>query len=607
MIEIGKVQRSRDRERVALVDAGAEEQPRTRNGRRGSRRRSPPRGGPRRPSPRGARLVVIERRGAGGAACAAAPGTKASNAAQNWSRSASRSIRISCSRALDDDDASRPGGSPRIAPRRRCRSPDPRPRRRSGSACWRVGENSGRRTAASPGTPRAPSRWSGRRGRGAAPPRTRPAIRANRVGVGREDVAFERTRPEGLRAVAGREGAAEAEGVEDADHVPGGAPMVDPLHRDHRRGEDEPIERAPAGLVDEKQDRRPHGMAEAEPGPRAMRLEDRRDKSVEIALELREVVDVALARVAQRPIRAALAPPVEAPRPQNRARAGPSPPRNISRRTRPARRGSPPCPAPRRPASSARRAAERRRPSGRPPRPRREARDCRLSTPRSSVAPIAAARPPGPPHISGFRPAPSRRSRDAGVRPGAASRRRPARLRGRTHRPTVPNVIGDPAARPGHGNAVRASSRRNSAAAPATVSGEPFAQSKPLGPKALGRRAKATTREPGDRPTTSSTNRRRWDGRRTYGQVQTAVRLRPRRVLARGAPADSRSRPSDVDRARRDHRHRRPRRRAGQRHRLRRHRHSRLPDPAMGRERHHRGPARGRRRRPSPRTAARAR
>ena len=42
-----------------------------------------------------------------------------------------------------------------------------------------------------------------------------------------------------------------------------------------------------------------------------MRLEDRRDQRLEIALELGEVVDVALARIAQRPVRAALAPPVE--------------------------------------------------------------------------------------------------------------------------------------------------------------------------------------------------------------------------------------------------------------------------------------------------------
>ena len=113
-----------------------------------------------------------------------------------------------------------------------------------------------------------------------------------------------------------------------------------------------------------------------------------------------------------------------------------------------------------------------------------------------------------------------------------------------------------------HGNAVRALSGRNSAAAPATVSGEPFAH-QTTGAKALGRSAKARTREPGDRPTTSSTNRRRWDGRGTHDPGQTAVRLCARRSPHCGAAANPCPRPSHVGAAWRDHRHRRPRRRAG--------------------------------------------
>ena len=53
------------------------------------------------------------------------------------------------------------------------------------------------------------------------------------------------------------------------------------------------------------------------------------------------------------------------------------------------------------------------------------------------------------------------------------------------------------------------------------------------GAEALGRRAKATTREPGDRPKTSAINRRRWDGWGTDEKNQTAVRLR-----ARHSPGD---------------------------------------------------------------------
>ena len=43
-----------------------------------------------------------------------------------------------------------------------------------------------------------------------------------------------------------------------------------------------------------------------------MRLEDRSDEGVEVALEIGEIVDMALARVSQRALRAALAAPVHA-------------------------------------------------------------------------------------------------------------------------------------------------------------------------------------------------------------------------------------------------------------------------------------------------------
>ena len=95
-------------------------------------------------------------------------------------------------------------------------------------------------------------------------------------------------------------------------------------------------------------------------------------------------------------------------------------------------------------------------------------------------------------------------------------------LRRRRFRLNVAMSLAIPPARRNHGNAVRAPGGRNSAAAPATVSGEPK-RIKPLGPRALGRSAKARTREPGDRPLTSSSSRRRWDGRGSYGRAQKAV------------------------------------------------------------------------------------
>ena len=116
---------------------------------------------------------------------------------------------------------------------------------------------------------------------------------------------------------------------------------------------------------------------------------------------------------------------------------------------------------------------------------------------------------------------------------GGAMRVQPS-LRRRRFPLNVAMSLAIPPARRNHGNAVRAPGGRNSAAAPATVSGEPK-RIKPLGPRALGRGAKARTREPGDRPLTSSSSRRRWDGRGVIwsGSKGRLAALLPRRSALR--------------------------------------------------------------------------
>src|SRR5271166_5937138 len=128
--------------------------------------------------------------------------------------------------------------------------------------------------------------------------------------VGREDVVLVWPRPEGVGSVSRGERAPEAQTVQRFYEISGEAVMVDAFRGDHRRGQDETIERAAASFRRDQENGRAHGVTEAKPRTRTARLEDRADKRLEVALVMRKIVDMTFTRVAQRTLRPALAAPI---------------------------------------------------------------------------------------------------------------------------------------------------------------------------------------------------------------------------------------------------------------------------------------------------------
>ena len=81
--------------------------------------------------------------------------------------------------------------------------------------------------------------------------------------------------------------------------------------RDHRRQQHHAIEPPVSGVSGVQQDRCAHGLAECKQRRRAVRENDLVDEALEINLVLGEIAHVTLARVAERPLRHALAAPIE--------------------------------------------------------------------------------------------------------------------------------------------------------------------------------------------------------------------------------------------------------------------------------------------------------
>ena len=125
-----------------------------------------------------------------------------------------------------------------------------------------------------------------------------------------ENISLERGQPLVFPAAAGRECAAHSQAVEGRNERPDAAPMVQPLDRDHRRDQDETLERTTSGTGSAEKHGCAHRMRESDPRTGTFALQDIRHERVQVGLKPREVVYMSLVGVAQRPIRPALAAPI---------------------------------------------------------------------------------------------------------------------------------------------------------------------------------------------------------------------------------------------------------------------------------------------------------
>ena len=91
---------------------------------------------------------------------------------------------------------------------------------------------------------------------------------------------------------------------------------------------------------------------------------------------------------------------------------------------------------------------------------------------------------------------------------------------------------------------MRASLRAQFRGCPRNCKRRACSRIEPLGPRPWEGAQTARTREPGDRPLTSSSSRRRWDGRRGIWSDQNTRRRRALAAFSLRGAADARSRPS---------------------------------------------------------------
>lgn len=103
----------------------------------------------------------------------------------------------------------------------------------------------------------------------------------------------------GCAADAGREGRAEACEIEQFDGAAHERVSAQTGNLDHRRGQHDAFEWRGAVARLRQEDGGAHGMGEREPRTRAEELQYLPVQGVEVALEHREIVDVALCRVGE--------------------------------------------------------------------------------------------------------------------------------------------------------------------------------------------------------------------------------------------------------------------------------------------------------------------